>query len=608
MWGFLSFILMITLYATGGAGGAHWSYQQRGHSGPDHWEGVCKEGRAQSPINIATSEHVSLPAWEFGGYDQDLSSIQITNNGHSIKFSSDGFQPSVTGGGLPGTFVFAQAHFHWGNSSHVGSEHLIGGEAFPLELHLVHYNSKYGTLGEAVNHPDGLAVIGIMHELAGIDNPHLDPIFETLEKIKVAKSAVTAKEKFSLSSFLPLDASAFYRYSGSLTTPGCNEIVTWTVLHHPQFVSEQQLERLRSVLDSDGYTMGNNYRPVMPLHGRAVTVSGLQPEVVITHKVAPHWNYQQGGHGGPDHWPGECEAGKAQSPINIQDPEQVTLPAWRFTGYQKPLLNIQVTNNGHSIKFSSQDITMPSVTGGGLPGKFVFAQAHFHWGNTSHVGSEHLIGGEAFPLELHLVHFNSKYGTIGEALKYPDGLAVIGIMHEVSGKDNPNLDPIIDSLDNIKDAKSQTNASTCFSLSSFLPSEPSAFYRYSGSLTTPGCNEIVTWSVLHHPQQVSEQQLERLRSVLDSDGHTMGNNYRPVMPTHGRTVMAVGLHHKVVITKHQGYVGDKPEQNTLWYFNQVPGWAVVLIALAVGLNVGCVVYLMTRNKQPSHVRVPTEEF
>ena len=29
-------------------------------------------------------------------------------------------------------------------------------------------------------------------------------------------------------------------------------------------------------------------------------------------------------------------------------------------------------------------------------------------------GSEHKIGGRPFPLELHLVHFNSKYGEIGE--------------------------------------------------------------------------------------------------------------------------------------------------------------------------------------------------
>ena len=122
---------------------------------------------------------------------------------------------------------------------------------------------------------------------------------------------------FSLASLLPTQPSAFYRSSGSLTTPGCNEIVTWSVLHHPQAVSESQLERLRSVLDGEKHPMGDYYCPVMPIHGRRVTVTGLQPTVVITHNVVKgkkdvaHWNYQQGGHGAPDTWQGECQAGKA---------------------------------------------------------------------------------------------------------------------------------------------------------------------------------------------------------------------------------------------------------------------------------------------------------
>ena len=30
------------------------------------------------------------------------------------------------------------------------------------EIHLVHYNLKYGSQTEAINHPDGLAVLAVM--------------------------------------------------------------------------------------------------------------------------------------------------------------------------------------------------------------------------------------------------------------------------------------------------------------------------------------------------------------------------------------------------------------------------------------------------------------
>ena len=84
------------------------------------------------------------------------------------------------------------------------------------------------------------------------------------------------------------------------------------------------------------------------------------------------------------------------------------------------------------------------MSGADLPGKFIFAQGHFHWGNKSSVGSEHTVGGKRFPLELHLVHYNSKYLTIKEALKYGDGLAVLSVLFEISEEDNQALLPITD--------------------------------------------------------------------------------------------------------------------------------------------------------------------
>ena len=66
----------------------------------------------------------------------------------------------VHGGGLPGngTFLFHQAHFHWGSKDHFGSEHSRSSVSFPLEVQLIHYNQKYPNIQKAMNMPDGLAI------------------------------------------------------------------------------------------------------------------------------------------------------------------------------------------------------------------------------------------------------------------------------------------------------------------------------------------------------------------------------------------------------------------------------------------------------------------
>ena len=64
---------------------------------------------------------------------------------------------------------------------------------------------------------------------------------------------------------------------------------------------------------------------------------------------------------------------------------------------------------------------------------FEFLQLHWHWGSVDSQGSEHTINGKKYPMEVHLVHWNKKYSTVTEALKYSDGLAVLGFMYEVNG-------------------------------------------------------------------------------------------------------------------------------------------------------------------------------
>ena len=49
----------------------------------------------------------------------------------------------MSGGALDGSYKLAQFHFHWGSSDAPGSEHLINGERYFAEIHLVHFKVIY---------------------------------------------------------------------------------------------------------------------------------------------------------------------------------------------------------------------------------------------------------------------------------------------------------------------------------------------------------------------------------------------------------------------------------------------------------------------------------
>lgn len=53
-----------------------------------------------------------------------------------------------------------------------------------------------------------------------------------------------------------------------------------------------------------------------------------------------------------------------------------------------------------------------------------------------------------------------------------------------------------------------------FKLLPTLPETLGKFFRYSGSLTTPKCNEVVTWTVFNDSVKISEDQVYYLMVIL----------------------------------------------------------------------------------------------
>ncbi len=75
-----------------------------------------------------------------------------------------------------------------------------------------------------------------------------------------------------------------------------------------------------------------------------------------------------------------------------------------------------------------------------------------------------------------------------------------------------------------------------------VPTDRGGFFTYPGSLTTPTCNQIVTWIVLETPITVSMKLIDTLGKLKDKGGKRrrkmkIRDNFRPVQPLNGRTVM-----------------------------------------------------------------------
>ncbi|XP_022239429.1 carbonic anhydrase 2-like [Limulus polyphemus] len=252
---------------------------------PENWPETCK-GKKQSPINIDDSEvkiNKNLRDIKFVNYDKVLNNPVLVNNGHSVKLDieDDSNVPKIQDGGLKAEYKFQQLHFHWGSENTTGSEHTLNNKIYPMEMHLVHYNSKYEK-DEAHNYEDGLAVLAVFIKIDANDNNAFSAFSQNLKFVYGNDSYDISSSDLTLQALLPKD-SLYYRYQGSLTTPPCNETVIWTVFANPVTIGIEQIKEFRNESLDD---LVNNFRPIQNLNDRTVEKSynsGIQqlPQVVI---------------------------------------------------------------------------------------------------------------------------------------------------------------------------------------------------------------------------------------------------------------------------------------------------------------------------------------
>lgn len=92
------------------------------------------------------------------------------------------------------------------------------------------------------------------------ENLEIIPILKATELIsnQVGKSTALTGSKIIPYLFLPKDHTTYYRYDGSLTTPGCQESVIWFIFTEKLSISEEQV--ITVYILCSGHNMKHLYR------------------------------------------------------------------------------------------------------------------------------------------------------------------------------------------------------------------------------------------------------------------------------------------------------------------------------------------------------------
>ncbi|KAG3124414.1 hypothetical protein PI126_g23261 [Phytophthora idaei] len=173
------------------------------------------------------------------------------------------FKASVVGGSCAASAngaSYNMAQFH----IHAPSEHTLDGKPLDGEVHFVHSNAD----GSA------LMVVGVFLQVAngGTTDSWMVSVLDGMEAVTPA--APTMMSLGSYANLVNANAVRTYNYPGSLTTPGCDEIVDWWVVQQPMSISSADFARLQTQLKELHVTdNGNNARPVLLLNGRTVEFS-----------------------------------------------------------------------------------------------------------------------------------------------------------------------------------------------------------------------------------------------------------------------------------------------------------------------------------------------
>lgn len=457
------------------------------------------------------------------------------------------------------TFEVLQVHLHG------PAEHLFESIRRPVELHIVHKN---------INNPKDFAVLGLTFSESPSPNRWLDFLLTGREFPNKANSSfaiLSDEQRYpELSMLIPAQTSLWH-YEGSLTTPGCDELVRWFLIPQALPASHAQLAMLADTLLFNG--TNGNFRGIQS-NGRLI--DAVQVNAKSTDPAAVSFNYL---HQGLDWVVGACTSGVAQSPIHIHpymaeyvsdilevDWKILTAPTTMKLDRKRMSLtltledpedvgmNRRVLASDEDLDILKARVSESRLHPDDLDKKgFDFKVQHFSKLNSEHADeitnlndkinlkrrrlnksvkigtvswrgesysadtlhfhapSEHVWHGERRPLEMHVIHNH---------LERKSAIVLsISFVEDPNNVEDPFLNEVL--MNGLPgDGYVDSHVLTKFNISSAIPdiredhlTPDYTVWNYPGSLTTPDCGEFVSWMVFDVPRSASREQLEAFAAM-----------------------------------------------------------------------------------------------
>lgn len=215
-----------------------------------NWEGLCKTGYKQSPINIDTKSAVALPK-NYASLVTNLNyhistGLSLINTGRMFQVAGNFGQVQLKNGQ-----VYNALRISFKSSS----EHVVDGTHNTMEMQILH--QKVGSTGNK-----GLLISSVFFTVSDTENPFLSSLGWTSAPLSKGSIPITGNVDLKM-----LETSfngEYYSYSGSMTTPTCDEDVAWVVFRERQPMNKNQFQTISSRFPK------GNHREVQPLNGRTV--------------------------------------------------------------------------------------------------------------------------------------------------------------------------------------------------------------------------------------------------------------------------------------------------------------------------------------------------